>query len=331
MSNEIEFVDKNDDKSQINQRIPAEYIPVKLSSLGKLDAPNTLHVRDYSGRDALELSLSTTNSNTFLRKLVDVINNLIFEGFDCYYLHESELEEIMLSITGNFISPTIQNYPYPYEKEEYDSMSDERKQGIEKSIEKLQIDIPINSINTLPLKAEFKEPIVIKNKSNLTLHFRLPRVKDYFVAEEYVEEKYFDQAQQYMQLEKITNLEDDTEKEKRFAEFSREILKSYQGYLIARGTDYIAAKQSQLLLKQGSKVLDTIEDKIKCYSEIGMGFWKQYNNLCDSELEFGVDHNIKIISPITNEEVTRRLQFRPMDLISTDHVPDPGEYSILFG
>ena len=56
MSNEIEFVDKNDDKSQINQRIPAEYIPVKLSSLGKLDAPNTLHVRDYSGRDALELS-----------------------------------------------------------------------------------------------------------------------------------------------------------------------------------------------------------------------------------------------------------------------------------
>jgi len=331
MSNEIEFIDKDSDTSQVNQRIPAEYIPVKLSSMGMLDAPNIIHVKDYSGKDALELSLSTTTSNTFLRKLIDVMNNLIFEGFDCNYLHESELEEIMLNITGNFISPIIQNYPYPYEQEEYDSMDADRRNRVETSLESLQIDIPIDSIDTLPLKAEFKEPIIIKNKNNLTVHFRLSRVQDFFVAEEYVEEKYFEQSQHYTQLEKITNLENEEEKEKRLATFPREVLKTYQDYIVQRGTDYIIVKQSQLLLRYGSKVLKTIEEKIQCYSEIGMGFWKQYNALCDEQLQFGVDHNIKMISPITNEEVIRRLQFRPMDLISADNIPDSREYSILFG
>ena len=336
MNTEIEFV-QNEDESQLQstkkinkQRIPAEYVPIKLSSLGKLDAPSIVHIKDYSGKDVLELSLAINNNSKFLRCLVNVINNVIFEGFDCNYLHEHELEEIMLNITGNFISPNIQNFSYPYENEEYNLMDEERKNRIEKGLEKLQVDIPINSINTNPIKSEFKEPITIKY-DDLSVQFRLPRVGDYFVAEDYIEEKYIREAQEYVQLEKIGSIEDEDEKEKKFLETPRERLKEYQNYLLARGKDYIIAKQSQLLLRYGSKVLDTVGEKIKHYSKVGMRYWKTYNTYCNTNLQFGVNHDIKMISPITKEEVTRRLQFRPMDFISSDNIPDSGEHIILFG
>lgn len=332
MSNEIEFV--NDEPTQthtVRQRIPADYIPVKLSSMGRLNAPAILHVRDYSGKDALELSLATQNSNVFFRRLVDVLNNVVFEGFDCAYLHEFELEEILLNITGNFITPTLQGYPYPYTDEEYNSMDDDRKKRIIKGQESLTVDIPIGSIKTVPISADFFEPISITNKAGLEIQFRLPRINDYFVAEDYVEKKYAEQEQNFSYVEKIFAIVNEEERDLKIAAIARETLRDYQKYVSDRGLDYIAAKQSQLIVKYGPKVLDDPEEKIKLYSEISMMYWKEYNRTCDNQLKFGVEHDVKMISPITKEEVTRRCQFRPMDYLSPDDTPNSGEYVVHFG
>jgi hypothetical protein len=330
---ELEFVQDEEkvESKPTNKRIPADYIPVKLSSLGKLTAPKVLHIKDYSGKDVLELSLSTKTSATFLRRLVQVIENVMFEGFDCRELHDYELEEIMLNLTGNFLASVIQNYPYPYEEEEYAQLDDARKENIEKGFEHLTVDIPIANIKTNPIASDFKEPISITNKTGLTVQFRLPRVGDYFIAEDYVDSKYLEEAQSYSHIDKIMLIENKDEQQIKLEALSQDELKAYEEYISARGIDYIIAKQAQLLVKYGAKTLETPADKIKYYDKVGVRFWKEYNKLCDDYLKFGVDHNIEMISPITKEKVTRRCQFRPVDFISTDDISESGDYAVLFG
>ena len=329
---DVEFV--RDEPSEIPERaakksIPSDYIPIKLSTLGKLDTPAIIHVRDYTGSNIL--TLAAARDVNFLNRLIDVLDDVVYEGFDCKYLHEYELEEIMLNILANFWTSTIQNYPYPYEQDEYDTMDDERKENITKGLENLQVDIPISSLKTNPISKEFKEPISINIKGK-TVQFILPRIIHFFNSQSYIEEKYSREYQEFSYIEQIYDIED---KDKRKAELDKiphkELIR-YRDFSDKRGVDYIIAKQSQLIYGVGGKEIKSLQDKIKAYnSNISIKFWKTYGVIAEKQSEFGVNKEVNMISPITNEPVTRRCQFRPVDYIPSNEAPDSGEYTVLFG
>ena len=332
MSDNIQFVDKNEktveEKSQRQSRIPADYIPVKLSTLGKLDAPAVLHVRDYTGQDILTLSMA--NESNVLRKLIDVLNDIVFEGFDCAYLHEQELEEIMLNVLANFWSPIIHDYPFPYTNEEYESIDEERKTRILKGLEKLTVDISVPNLKTNPIREDFREPIIIKS-SNKTVYFSLPRIVHYFKAQEYIESKYEREYQEFHFIDKLSDINDEGQRQNELSKISRDILLKYKEFNDKRSKDYIIAKQAQLIQKIGSKTYESIEDKVKAYSLVTMQMWNKYNSVMDEFLNFGVDHNVEMVSPIDGKLTTRRCLFRPVDVIPSNDSSRSGEYTVLFG
>lgn len=328
---DISFVTDEEEvlpRRQVVSDVPSDYVAVKLSSAGKLSAPHVIHVKDYSVADVINLATSDTYS--FMKTIISVLNNVIYEGFDCAYLTEQELEEVMLNILGNFWTPVLQGFPYPYEQEEYDSMDDERKERISKGLESLTVDIPLSSLETIPIRKDFSEPITIISKEK-SMQFILPRVRHYLIAQEYIEKKYAHEYQEFSKIEQIMELDSYEKRQEELIKIPRDERLRYNEFTNKRGTDYIIAKQAQLLVKIGSKPLTTIEEKFKAYSNVNIHFWKKYDEIAEELLNFGVNHNIKMTSPITKEEVIRRCQFRPMDYVPSSELQRDGEYSILFG
>lgn len=61
--------------------VPSNYIEIKLDSLGKLSAPTTLHFRNYNMHEVLKLT--TSRDIDKYSNIVECLNEMCFEDFDC--------------------------------------------------------------------------------------------------------------------------------------------------------------------------------------------------------------------------------------------------------
>lgn len=332
MSDYDVFVDNEEEKvteetvtqSTKKDKIPSDYLKVKLPTLGKLDAPYTIHVKDYSGEDALNLSLM--NEDNVLNVITTVADNIIYEGIDSNYLHEQELQVIMLHIYYNYWGSAITDYPYPYEEEELSELPEERQKNIRNNKEVPRIDVPIKNISTNPLPDEFKEPFVLTDTNGKKVTFTLARLGHIKKAQDYIEKKYAQEEQKYGYIKQLIA-------EKSSEEVLKEIpyseIKAYNSYLEKRSLDFAKVQQCQVIQKIGAKKFDTLEGKINAYSEIGLHTWRMYSDFVKS-LNFGVSPEVEVKSPLTGQTVTRRFLFRFMDFIPSVESQEPAGYTISY-
>jgi hypothetical protein len=308
--------------TEATESVPPEYVEVKLSSAGKLGAPHTVHVRDYNGKDLMDLSL--TADEDMLRGLVDVLNNLMWEEFDARDFTEQDLQEIMLNVYVNFWSPVIQSYPYPYTEEEWAMLSPDRQDRVRKGLEKLEVDINISEqIETHPLPENFKEPLKIEGGDH-RVTFQLPRVGHYFVAEDYIVNKYAWEDQQFADV-------DAKVKADRSNEVDAKRLRDYRGYVKRRNSEYIMAKQAQMITSFDGEAVQGLEDQLLVYPKIDLHMWSSLNGFLENSLQFGVNPNIEMVSPLDGTTVVRRCQFRPVDFLPPLQLQSAGEYTVQFG
>jgi hypothetical protein len=301
--------------------VPKEYIKIKLDSLGKLNAPAILHVRNYNMDNALELSLA--DDDTALESTILVLREMIWEDFDPLDLHLSELKQILLTIYSNFWGSIIQKYPYPYEEYELVGLSEQEKNDIRTQKKPVTIDIPINKIKTFPITKEFKEPIKITMDDN-TIYFKLSRVRDIIESQEYIEKKYLPEERKYSDIEFLLKSEDADK-------VSQKQKDDYLAYTKKRAYDLVKTIQSQVLVKINDQELKTLKEKVEQYPAIDIRFWKAYNQVVEKYGGFGIIDEIKVESPLTNEIVTRRFQFRYVDFLRSLDVQDDSGYDVEFG
>jgi len=301
--------------------IPRDYIPIKLNSLGKLHAPAILHVRNYNMEDALQLSL--VDEESALETTIGILDKMFYESFDPVYLHLDELKEILLTIYTNFWSTTLISFPYPYEDEELEKIEVDLKKKILSGKKDVAVDIPIDFIKTNSIHSNFKEPIKITIKEK-EVYFRLSRIKDILDAKKYIEQKYLTQEKEFSNFkEQLESGNDENVPD--------DIKKRYLGYQKARNFDLVKTIQAQVLIKVFGKKLNTLNEKIKYYTKVGIKFWKAYNDVVEKYATFGINPEIKIKSPLTNEIVIRRFQFRYLDFLRALDIQGHNEYTVSFG
>jgi len=321
-----QYADKQKDNS-----IPADYIPIRLSSNGKLSMPETLHVKDYNGEDALNIATTSASERTMLNGIVRVLESIVYEDIDARKMHEKEAEELLLNVRLNFWDSQME-VEYPYEEDELQYMKD--KTLIEKVLKgehTLTCSVPIKNINPKPLDPKFKEPIVIKTEDH-TYKFVLPRIGDYFILQSFVEKKYEKQIQYFSKLEddlrfnnQIKKFNPDGEKP-----ISVELKEAYLEYVTQRNNDTLAVKQALLITHVDGIALDTTEEKIIAYRSIPFSVWEQIATVME-EYNFGVQPEVKVISPITGKEEIRRFQFRFQDYLSAVHTKKLSKITVQFG
>jgi len=318
-----------DDPQEVDVLHPAsKFITVKLSSLGKLNAPPIIHIRNFNMDDAIELSVA--GDDKLLEQTITTLNGMIKEGFDCSLLHEDELKELLLTIYANFWNSELSGYEYPWEEDELEGLDEDRVERILSDKEKLECSISINKIKTSTINEKFKEPIKI-TKDELTITFRLPRIKDLLVAKEYVENKYAKQDKEFSNIEAKLKEYDTSEWESVVKENFPDVHADYYKYRNGKQYDMIRVMQSQLIEKVAKTKLDTIEKKLDAYKNIDFGFWSKYNEIVREYAKFGIDEEVEVISPLTHKPTVRRFQFRFMDFIRSLELPDNAGYTVEFG
>ena len=91
----------------IAREIPPGYIEVRLSTKGKVGAPEIVHVRNFKVKDVVDLSL--TSDSDLPGRLAAILNEMILEDVDVTQWHEKEVIELMVYILKTFykISETL--------------------------------------------------------------------------------------------------------------------------------------------------------------------------------------------------------------------------------
>lgn len=310
------------------KKMDSSAIPVKLSTTGLLTAPAVLHVRDYTMNDALRLSLA--NEEELLDVIVEVVNGMIQEGFDARYLHEKELEEILLTVYSAFWNSVIQGFPYPWTEEELSRLSEDRQEAIRSGKEVPRIDVPIAAIQTDTIMPNFKEPVRI-TIDDYTVEFLLPRIGDILSARDVIATKFANEEKKYEELKSILEYNESVNNDPNRAKpVDYGLFNEYRKYVKRKGTEHYALMQSMMLHKVGSKKLDTPELKRNWYEKIDLLFWRAYNTEVE-KLKFGVNPMVKVVSPLTGDEVTRRFQFRILEYLPTDESRHDSGYVVSFG
>jgi len=326
------FVEK-EEKTGNNVRpkrvsIPPEYLEVALSSLGKLGMPSIIHVRDYTGGDTFKLSLSSDEK--LLETLVGVLDDMIFEDIDINTMHEEDIIEILMNVHINFWSSTIADYPYPITDEEWENLPEKKKDLMITNNDYFKVDLDLTNIKTEVIADEFQEPINITIKEE-TVGFTLPKIGYIFEAQDYVEKKYVKENQQFQGIKnKLEFNETQIEIDDR-VEINEVELAEYKKFVNERLEDYVKINRSLSIVSINGKKLETIEEKIEVYDKISGKFWGKLNKIKEKYSNFGVQSDIKMISPIDNKPVIRRCQFRLMELIPQDGLQEYEEATVLFG
>src|SRR5574344_957288 len=74
---------------------PAGYIPIRLSTLGRVGAPALFHIRNFSTRDLMKISL--TDEEDVPAQVLELLKDLIWEeDVDVETFHEEEIIETLV-------------------------------------------------------------------------------------------------------------------------------------------------------------------------------------------------------------------------------------------
>lgn len=294
------------------QGIPGNYIEVKLSSLGKLTAPEVIHVRNYTFEEALELSEMTEDNEKDI--IIRVLNEMIWEDVDANDLHEEEALEILLNIYARWWGTKIEGFKY---------LIDDTLEGEERNDpSNISVaEIPISNINTAELSKEVKEPFTLKSDST-EVSLKLPRMKTSIIARNFVNKKYIEEENKFGNLKRRIRLNQ---------EYGVEEHKEYMEYLNRRGKDYLRAYQAQLIHSVNGREIESFSEGLEILSSIDLSLWKEYNSVLGKHFSFGIDQEVTFECTVGHHPITRRFLFRPMVFLPSVESENDTGYTLSFG
>ena len=316
------------EKVKVKTEIPSNYVEVKLDSLGKLNAPRVVHVRDYSAKDVLELS--SAGEERQAEVLINCLNSMIWEDVDVSSFHEKDIEEIMLYVYASFWGDSLQNVGFYL-----DPKLEGEELGKEGNI--YHTSLNIKALKTKELGIDnFKGIINISISKDLDkIGFRLPQLGDILTTKTIVEEHYFDLDRKYSDIN--SEIKDYVEKNPKASSY--EIMKALnidsdkykelEDYSNNRQRDIIKILQAQWIVRLNGKELKTLEEKLEVYESISIRYWNKLNDVIKTQLDFGV--NSTVTFEYEGESLTRDFNFQLVDFIPSLESRDDTEYSVSFG
>ena len=215
--------------------VGGKYVPVKLSSVGKLGFPAVIHVRDYSYSDALTLASASTTVE-IIDAIVKVLSNVIQESdIDLYMLTSSDVLEILMTIQGTWYSPSLE-LPY-YVNPDLTGDELEDRENISKAT------ILINSLNFTPFPSDKKAPFTVTMKDGFTSEIDIPRFYNEVIVHRYIENRYAE----------LDNTMEELNKKIKSGSNTLEEYKKYMDYREARVADTIKASQAMQIVSINGK------------------------------------------------------------------------------
>lgn len=190
-------------EEKIRKEIPAGYLEVSLSTRGKVGAPSVVHIRNFRMGEVLSLSL--TSEAELPRRLIEVLNGMIFEDTDVSEWHEQEILELMVYLYANFFKNEL-DVKYPYDEGDVQWLKDNGKEDLAEDLLSGKYK-PVTQINILrdadvyELPSDFKSEVKITNKSTgFYCTFGFIKYGDQLIVKEALDSMFIEETTKFKDL-----------------------------------------------------------------------------------------------------------------------------------
>lgn len=194
-------------EEKIKSEIPAGYLEVNLSTKGKVGAPETVHIRNFRMGEVLSLSMASPEE--LPRRLIEVLNGMVFEDTDVADWNEQEILEIMVYLYANFFSNEV-DVRYPYDSSDVQWLRDNGKEDLAEALLNgeykpvVRVNI-LQDADTYELPKDFKSEVRITNKSTgFYCTFGFIKYGDQLIVKEALDEMFAEEVVRFKEIsEKI--------------------------------------------------------------------------------------------------------------------------------
>ena len=339
-------IDKRE-KMEIKSKkdIPLSYIPITLSTNGKLGVPKVVHCRNFNTEDLLTLSMM---ANSILpERVLTVLNSLIYEDVDVSTWPDKSIIELLVSIYSNYFTPIFFQIPFPWNDEDLQWLraneQEDKAIQLEKKIWIPRIDLDLRtavSIDTLEM--DVKDTVTIKKKGNGGIEFSAkfrayPAYGDVLVLRKEVQDRFKEVESKYEKIKKLVNMYStflDQDKDiTELPEMNMDEYMEWQTFELTKDIYVADATQALYLLEFNGEDLSqlTINDRIKYMKmpEFNIHVSSKLDKHFES-LKFGINPMIKVKNPITGQVSVRPYTFRPSDIVQAVQSAEFDGYDISY-
>jgi len=294
--------------------VPPGYVKITYPSEGRLFTPKFLHFKDYRIKDISNLSSKKDKFQT----VVSILNDLVYEDFDCSNMHPVELTYTRLMLLRAFYGPVIRDV-----KVFIDPELPQDKLYLSENL--LDVDVDIDSLKITRLPKSIKNGIFTISTDDdvpLKYSFRLSKVKDVLVVDKYLDSIYEEQEQRFSKLKMIAkNYQADTTK--LLDNIDPLEYEAYESYYRERELARLEMlRNCQLVCIQQGESKQTFEDEdieAKLAVEVPFRIWSLVTEHLD-KIEFGLPSTALVElykdgEVLFGKKVERGISFRDSYLI----------------
>ena len=342
---DLDRVEKIDKKEVDISSIPLSYLPIELSTHGKLGVPKVVYCRNFNTEDILTLSMLSTS--IIPERMIAVLNSILYGKNDVALWPEKSIIELLLTIYANYFTPVLSQVKFPWDDSDIawlkEHKEDKKIDLLQKKLWVPRVDVSIKDAITIQnLDEEVKETITIKHKNKegkivfKAKFLSYPRYGDTLLLKKFMQDNYKDTGKYdkvRLQAEQYSLFVDQGKDVSILPEINLEEYLEWQNSELQKEVALAKATQALYLLEYNDEDLrdKRIEEKIKYIEmpEFDVVISEKLNNHYE-KLNFGVLPQIKVKNPITGEVCVRRYVFRPSDIVSAIQSGESDEYDISY-
>ncbi len=327
------------------KKIPVGYLPIQMSTKGRLNVPEIVYVRNFTTSDLLELSM--VNEELLPERVISTLGSLIYGDVDIGLWPENAIVELLIKIYSNYFTPLLTQIIFPWNEEDIKWLE---AQGKKKEIESLnsgswvpRIDLDLRTIDIIELENDKKAYVTIRpkakngEKQTEVTFLTYSRYGDSLIIKNYIETVFEDRIKEFAKIKQLYEIR------QRYIESGqnlnnipviseRDILK-WQKMEMDKALLATKASQALYLIKLNGEDLSnaSLEEKIRRLDEVHFDIKmakkidENFNNF-----RFGINPDIEVINPITREKCTRRFSFQIFNIFSAIQTYQSDEYDISY-
>lgn len=327
--------------------IPAGYIEVKLSTKGRVGAPAIIHVRNFKISDIIALSMS---GNVDLPvRLINILNDAIYEDVDVAQWHEKEIEELMVYIFLQFYSGILKDVQYPVsesDREYIRKMSDgeSRLKDLDEGKWVPRTDINIaKGVDTYEVSDDYNPRVTIKNKkTGFKVTFDYIKYGDQIVIKNWLDSYFAKDEARFAKVRRQLEINNDLSYQfldnpdviNKYIEIDKDEENAYRDYLIRRTQAITDIANIVSIVEIDGEDVSGLSVGEK-YEKLAHDARIDYNLIAhlskkQSKAPIGIKPDVEMLDPITNEVVKRPFSFRIPVIIQALQLSGNDDYDDCF-
>jgi hypothetical protein len=338
---------------------PPGYVNIKLSTRGKVGAPESFWIRNFIPEDLAVLA--TTPENDMPIKVVEILDSMVWNPdpnnvISVKNFHEKEVIETLLDIYEIFYTSVFPDQTWVPTEEDVEFLEKQyggkdsdafRKQmkALENGDWKPKFDLDISKLDYYEIPDDFKTSVRVKKRiagEDVSIKFSLPKYGDFVTLKFFIDEMYKKEDNRYRRIGEIIKFREDAKERIRQGEnvnlagipdVPQNEYDEYKKYEQEKVIFTMTATKALYIEEfQGVSLAGkTLAEKLEVARDprITYTLFQQAQKLFDT-LKFGYKEEITVFDPIMQKVVTRNYTFQLSDLLQAISNPRDIEADLSF-